>query len=146
MGHWPSPSAIWSPTAQADCSHLRSAQSKRKLSADSTCGHSAAEASNDVGPNIVCQPARLAVDGPLFTAQSISSIASTLAQTSGPTSSRQFSTVSTQKKSILPLIPSNMNSGRGSSLNGVVDERASNHCSKSSFCNASRSAPLHSAY
>src|ERR1700758_4337338 len=43
-------------------------------------------------------------------------------------------------------MPCNLKSGRGSSLKGVVDERASNHCSKSSFCNASRSGPLHSAY
>jgi hypothetical protein len=34
MGHGPTPSAIWSRTARTDCSQLRSAQSKRKLSAD----------------------------------------------------------------------------------------------------------------
>src|SRR5271165_1108334 len=34
MGQGPTPSAIWSRTARIDCSHPRSAQSKRKLSPD----------------------------------------------------------------------------------------------------------------
>src|ERR1700730_13868237 len=100
----------------------------------------------NLGPDLVCSTSPAPVNGPLCNAHSASSIASTLAETSDPTSSRQFSTAATQKKSILSLIRSNLNSGRGSSLNGVADKRASNHCSKPSCCNASRSAPLHSAY
>jgi hypothetical protein len=48
------------------------------------------------GQTVSARLTRLHVNGPLFTARSISSIASTLVETSGPTSSRQFSTAATQ--------------------------------------------------
>ena len=49
------------------------------------------------GPDLVCSTGPAPVNAPLVTAHSISPIVSTLAETSDPTSSRQFSTGATQK-------------------------------------------------
>jgi len=57
----------------------------------------AAESFKDLGQTLSAQLVRVPVDGPSFTAHSISSIASTPEEPSGPTSSRQFSTGATQK-------------------------------------------------